>query len=107
MRLIQVTHNGHPLLVNPEHIVMVERNGDGTATLYLSNREYKKVAQTVEEVQVLANGTPVEGVLLETAPTGNSAESTQQTEDDNTEGGKSEHPARNRQTKPVTPPETK
>lgn len=91
MRLILVTHNGHPLLVNPEHIVMVERNGDGTATLYLSNREYKKVAQTVEEVQQLANGASVQGELLQVSP----------------EGEKLEHPAKNRQTKPITPPETK
>src|SRR5688572_8255112 len=100
MRLISVTHNHHPLLVNPEHIVMVERNGDGTATLYLSNREYKKVAQTVDEVQALANGTSIEGALLQSSD----PEGEKPADDDN---GKAEHPAKSRQTKPNTPPETK
>lgn len=44
------------LLFQPEHIVYVERGGDGRANLYLTTREMVKVEERVEEIEGLLRG---------------------------------------------------
>ncbi len=50
------------LLFQPEHIVYVERGGDGRANLYLTTREMVKVEESVEEIDGLLRGDYVAAV---------------------------------------------
>lgn len=117
--LIQLTVGRSPWAVNPHHILSIEPHGEGGSVVTLSNRENRKVKETVEEVASLANAVIVSldqvqaflaSQTVSAAPEGEQGEG-EQGEEKKPEGeqtaSKPDHPAKTRETKPATPPETK
>lgn len=107
--LIQLTTGRTAWAVNPQHILSVEPHGEGGSIVTLSNRENRKVQETVEEVTTLTNAVIIslDQVQAFIAAQTVSPEPEGEGEPIDETATKPDHPARTRVTKPATPPETK